>query len=251
MTNDGKRSRVVGFADSPHPTQPPRYHPPMTYAVIFDIDGVLIDSYQAHFESWRQIGRQFNQDITEQQFAGSFGRTSKDIIRLWFGALLGDKLTDQHSAEIDEHKEAASREVVRKTKPVMPGAVALIDALYSAGFKLGVGSSGPPANVELSLQLLERVPKFGAKVTGMDVTGGKPDPQVFQIAASRLGVEPAKCAVIEDAPAGVAAANAAGMTSIALLGTAPREKLAAARRIVGSLKELTPADIAQLIDAPR
>lgn len=223
----------------------------MTYAVIFDIDGVLIDSYQAHFESWRQIGRQFNQDVTEQQFAGSFGRTSKDIIRLWWGTLLGDKLTDQYSAEIDERKEAAYREVVRKTKPVMPGAVALIDALYSAGFKLAVGSSGPPANVALSLELLERVPKFGAKVTGMDVTRGKPDPQVFQIAASRLGVEPAKCAVIEDAPAGVAAANAAGMTSIALLGTATREKLSAARCIVGSLKELTPADIARLIDAPR
>jgi beta-phosphoglucomutase len=166
---------------------------------------------------------------------------------LWWGDVLGDALTDARIAEIDERKEAAYRQVLREQKPVMPGAAALIDALHADGFKLAVGSSGPPANVALSLELLERQAKFAAKVTGLDVTRGKPDPQVFLLAAQRLGVEPSRCAVIEDAPAGIAAANAAGMASIALLGTADAAALAAARKTVSSLSELSPAAIRDCI----
>jgi beta-phosphoglucomutase len=215
--------------------------------VIFDIDGVLIDSYEPHFESWQMLAAELGQTVTPEQFAASFGRTSKDIIRIWWSGLFGADLTDKKIAELDEKKEAAYREVVAKTKPVMEGAVELIDALHAAGFKLAVGSSGPPANVELSLKLLGRESKFSARVTGMDVTRGKPDPQVFLMAAGKLGVKPAECAVIEDAPAGVAAANAAHMASIGLLGTTDALGLKAAKLIVPTLRGLEPETIEELI----
>ena len=114
--------------------------------------------------------------------------------------------------------------------------------------KLAVGSSGPPENVELVLEQLGAKHLFGATVTARDVTRGKPDPQVFLVAAARLGVPPERCAVVEDAPLGVAAANAAGMASIGLASTGRTvESLLAAELVVGSLDKLSPQVIGELI----
>ena len=89
---------------------------------------------------------------------------------------------------------------------------------------------------------------FGAVVTGSDVTRGKPDPQVFLLAAGRLGIPPARCAVVEDAPPGIAAAKAAGMTAVGLASTGrTRQSLAAADLVVDALAELTPERIRDLI----
>ena len=210
---------------------------PSDLAVVFDMDGVLVDSYRPHLESWRAAAREAGIEITDEQFATTFGRTSREIIaHFWGGALSPEEMR-----RIDDRKEALYRDIIRKDFPAMDGAVELIDALRDAGFRLAVGSSGPPENIALSTELLGRASSFDVVVTGRDVTRGKPDPQVFLLAAERLGIAPARCAVVEDAPAGVAAANAAGMASVALLGTAPREKLADARLVVASLRELSPA----------
>ena len=219
----------------------------MTRAVIFDVDGVLVDSYDAHFRSWRDVLAEHGLALDEAGFAQTFGRTSREIIaKMW-----GDGVDDARARAIDDRKEALYRDLVRDAFPAMAGAVALIDALLAAGFVLGVGSSAPPANVELTLACLGRRAAFSAIVTGRDVTRGKPDPQVFLLAAERLGVAPAQCVVIEDAPAGVRAAVAAGMAGVALLGTAPAETLAEAGAwlTVGSLDELSPAVLARLLDA--
>ena len=216
----------------------------MNKAVIFDIDGVLIDSYDAHFKSWQMAGRQHNIDITVERFEQSFGRTSRDIIRQWWP----DGITDEQITQIDDEKEAAFREVIEVDFPVMEGAIELIESLHATGFALAVGSSGPPENVDLVMRKLDRESMFGARVTGSDVTRGKPDPQVFQIAASKLKVAVNRCAVIEDAPAGIAAANAAEMTSIALTGTATEPELGNAELIVDSLYKLSPELIDQLLD---
>jgi len=218
----------------------------MRRAVIFDIDGVLADSWDAHFRSWRDVLREHGLDMSEADFARTFGRTSREIIRSFWG----DRVDDDAARNIDDRKEALYRDLVREAFPAMDGAVALIDALRAADFALGVGSSGPPENVVLSLDGLGRRDAFAAVVTGRDVTRGKPDPEVFQLAAERLGVPPACCAVIEDAPAGIRAAHAAGTAPVALIGTAPREALleAGARLAVESLRELTPDVLARLID---
>ena len=131
----------------------------------------------------------------------------------------------------------------------MPGAPDLLRSLDEAGFALAVGSSGPPANIELVLSRLGNRSLFRAVVTGMDVTRGKPDPQVFLIAAKRLGIPPRRCAVVEDAPPGVEAANAAGMASVGLASTGrTRESLAQADLVVGSLAELSPRILRDLVN---
>lgn len=212
-------------------------------AVIFDVDGVLVDSYRAHFESWRRMFAEQGAGFTEDQFRATFGRTSRDII----AELYRGKLTDDEIRRWDDRKEALYREILRQDFPVVDGAVELVETLADAGFALAVGSSGPPANVALTLECLPCGERFTARVTGADVTRGKPDPQVFLLAAERLGVPPTRCAVVEDAPAGIEAANRAGMASIALVGTAARNELSHARLVVDSLRELSPKVIGELI----
>ena len=213
-------------------------------AVIFDMDGVLVDSYRAHLESWLALARECGFEFTERQFAATFGRTSRDIIAHFWG----EGLSDERIAEMDGRKEALYRKSISADFPVMDGARELIRALHEGGFKLAVGSSGPPANVAVTIKGLALEDCFAATVSGMEVTAGKPDPQVFLKAAEKLGVAPERCAVIEDAPAGVEAARRAGMAAIAITGTAPREKLAErAHFVVESLRQLSVEIIARLI----
>jgi beta-phosphoglucomutase len=215
-------------------------------AVIFDVDGVLVDSYQAHFEAWQRVGRRAGRPIGENTFASLFGRRNREIIRL----LWGDVLTEVQAEELGQWKEVQYREVLQADFRPMDGAAELVDALKAAGFLLAVGSSGPPENVRIALEGLGRARLFDATVTGAEVRAGKPDPEVFLKASAKLGVEPRSSAVIEDAVAGVEAARRAGMTAIALVGTAPREALAEAGAdlVVASLRELTPDPISRLID---
>ncbi|MCI0334951.1 MAG: HAD family phosphatase [Planctomycetes bacterium] len=217
-----------------------------TAAVIFDMDGVLVDSYQAHFASWRRVYGDLGIDYGEVAFAADFGRTSRDILR----RTLGDALTEERIRELDGFKEAYFRDILRESFPAMDGAVELIDSLVADGFRIAVGSSGPPENIALSLEKLGRTERFSAIVTGADVTRGKPDPQVFQLAAERLGVPPALCVVVEDAVHGIEAARRAGMKGVALTGTTTRDQLAHADLIVDSLRQIMPAKLRALIGAP-
>jgi beta-phosphoglucomutase len=217
---------------------------PHPYAVIFDVDGVLTDSYIPHYKSWQRMFGEIGVEFTDAQFRKTFGRTNRDIFAELYP---GEEMTAERANALGDKKERFYREIINENFTALPGAVELIDALHAAGFKLAVGSSGPPENVKLTLQKLGRAERFDAMVTGADVTHGKPNPEVFLKAAERLGVPPAQCAVIEDAPQGIEAANAAGMTSIAVLGTTTRDKLSHAKLVVEGHHELTPERIAELI----
>ena len=218
----------------------------MPYAVIFDMDGVLVDSYHAHFESWERGATEIGREMSISQFNRTFGRTSREIIAEHWGL---SALTEAEIQKFDERKESLYREIVAQAFPAMDGATELIRELHAAGFQLAIGSSGPPENVEMVLENLGVKSLIQAVVTGRDVTHGKPDPQVFLIAAAKLRTIPGRCAVIEDAPVGIAAANSAGMTSIALLSTGhTADSVAAAKLTVTSLRELSAKQIAALID---
>ncbi|HEX3659503.1 MAG TPA: HAD family phosphatase [Pirellulales bacterium] len=215
------------------------------YGVIFDVDGVLVDSYTAHFQSWRQVAEDRGYELSEEDFRRTFGRTSREIIAELWGR---HALAAAEIAELDRRKEAAYRAILGRHVPLMDGAVELIDSLAGAGFALAVGSSGPPENVNLVLNALGRRAAFRGVVTGQEVTRGKPDPQVFLLAAKKIDVPADHCAVIEDAAVGIAAAQAAEMTAIGLVSTGhDPASLAAADCRVSSLRELDPQHIARLI----
>jgi beta-phosphoglucomutase-like phosphatase (HAD superfamily) len=127
--------------------------------------------------------------------------------------------------------------------------VELVAALHAAGFGVAVGSSAPRENVAPAIDRLGARDCFSAVVTGSDVQHGKPDPQIFLVAAQRLGVPPARCVVIEDAPVGIVAAAAAGMACVGLASTGrTREMLGKAQLVVDALSELSPQVLRQVIE---
>ncbi len=216
------------------------------YAAIFDMDGVLVDTYHAHFQSWLTMAKRAGLSFTEAEFAPTFGRTSREIIAHFWGQ---GRFNDAQIAALDAEKEAAFRDIIRKNFPAMPGVHKLLADLHNADWRIALGSSGPPENVELVLDRLGKGGLFNAIVTGMDVTRGKPDPQVFLLAAQRAGAPPARCVVIEDAQPGIAAAHAAGMAAVGLVSTGrTKEELAAADLVVNSLSEISPHVLGELID---
>lgn len=198
------------------------------------MDGVIVDTARDHFAAWREAFRRRGADYTEADFRRTFGQRNDTIIR----TILGEGITDDEIKEIGRAKEVDFRARLGDDVRALPGAVELIRALDKAEIKLAVASSAPRRNIDFILERLGVRDCFPAIVSGGDVTAGKPDPQVFLQAARRLGVPPADCLVIEDAVAGVAAARRAGMRCLAVTTTNPREKLAAADRVVDSLAEI-------------
>jgi len=197
----------------------PRKEPDMhaaIHAVIFDLDGTLVDSYDAHYEAWRAISATHGVAVTVDDYYSHFGRRNEDLLReCWMRAGKGVLTADEIHA-LDHEKEAAYRALVAHRFPIMDGARELVASLRADGFRTAVGSSGPPANVALAIQGLALENAFDAVVTGRDVKRSKPDPECFLLAAERLSVPPERCVVFEDAPAGIAAAKAAGMRCIAI-----------------------------------
>jgi beta-phosphoglucomutase len=220
----------------------------MDRAVIFDMDGVLVDSYEAHFDSWRDLAAEHGRTFSPRDFARTFGRTSRDIIAsVWGGAPLSAAAIER----LDQRKETLFRVRLARQFPAMDGAPELLHALAAAGFRIAVGSSGPPENVDLVLDRLGARDLFDAVVNGHDVTHGKPDPEVFLLAAARLGVAPVRCVVVEDAPAGIEAATRAGMSSVALLSTGRiRTDFddVAPSLVLGSLRDLSPGIFEALVE---
>lgn len=218
------------------------------WACIWDMDDVLVDSGRAHFAAWQALGRELGHTFTWQQHQQSLGRRTPDILRLAWG-LTGPAAA---IARWSERKEALFREQAGRLQP-LPGAVELVRALQAAGWAQAVASSGPPANVGLSLQVLGLTDVFAAIVTGADVRQGKPDPEIFRTAVRHLGAVPERSVVMEDAVTGVQAATAAGVFTIGITNTHTRADLeqAGADLVLETLVGLDPERLAQWIIAAR
>jgi beta-phosphoglucomutase len=196
--------------------------------VIFDMDGVLVLSEQAHWQSWCAAAKERGVQIAHKTFVSCFGRINADCIAIMFGA----DISADESNRIADEKEQAFREILRHHVPLAPGTVELLKGLRERGVALAVGSSGPRENVELILGAGKISQYFDAVVHGGEVKRGKPAPDVFLLAAERLGVPARSCAVIEDAPAGIRAAAAAEMTPVGVATTHDAADLKAAGAIV-------------------
>ena len=180
-------------------------------AVLWDMDGTLIDSEEFHWISWRDTMQKEGIPITREQFLASFGQRNDSILRQWLGAAA----TPQQIERIGAAKEQEYRELVLKhgMKP-LPGVRSWLERLHQTGWLQAIGSAAPRENVEVVLEALSATHIFQAIVSAEDVHRGKPDPEVYLVAASRLGARPARSIVVEDAQAGVEAARNAGMHSI-------------------------------------
>ena len=202
-------------------------------AVIWDLDGVIIDSADEHRRAWQRLARETHITFTDADFWATFGKRNDDIIPLHWGNVSKEQLQ-----ALADRKELYFREFIREAAAPLPGSMELMRGLHEAGFPQALASSTPIENIQLIRILLNLDQYLSALVTGEAVARGKPAPDIFLKAANELHMLPPICLVIEDAVAGVQAALAAGMRCIAVTGNRDLPGLRAADLVVRDLTEL-------------
>jgi len=212
--------------------------------VIFDLDGVLIDTGEFHRQSWHDLAEREGIDMTDEFFYRTFGMQNQQIITQLFGR----KLPDEQTERIAQYKEQRYRDLIAGKLRLLDGAGELVKELKANNFLLAIGTSAPKANLDFMLQHIPIHDYFDAYVTCEDVTNSKPAPDTFLKAAEKLSLSPARCVVVEDAVAGVQAAKAGGMAVIAVTTTRAGTELTAADVIVDSLAELNASDFEKLLN---
>ena len=180
-------------------------------AVLWDMDGTLIDSEEQHWISWRNTLAKEGIVITRAQFLATFGQRNDSIIP----QLLGAAATPQRIERISEAKEELYRHLIRRDGiSPLPGVASWLHRLHQKGWLQAIASAAPRANIDAVLEALSATHIFQGIVSAQDVHKGKPDPEVYLKAASRVGASPENCIVVEDAAAGIEGARRAGMRSI-------------------------------------
>ena len=210
-------------------------------AVLWDMDGVLVDTFDTHFRAWSRIFAELDHPFTLDDFRRTFGMNNRTILK----TLLGVYLPEAEFQAVSDRKEVYFRESVRGITRFLPGVTDWLARFHSFGLPQAVASSAPQENITALLDELDAHQWFSAVVSGAKLSG-KPDPVVFLLAARQLGVEPADCLVIEDAVPGVEAAKRGGMRCVAVLTTNPPEALYKADLIVPDLTHLTLDRLTQL-----
>ncbi len=210
-------------------------------AVIFDMDGVLIDSEPFHQTAEIEAMKQHGYPITHEELLPYAGASRQAFM---------EGFNKKFNADIDwdsvfTTKDELFFELMNEVQP-LNGVMDLVDSLKSSGLKLGLATSSQPRNLYFAADRFGYHSRFDAMVCAADITKSKPDPQIFLICADRMNVEPQDCAVFEDSLNGLNAANAAGMYSIGVTGTFPREELTIADKVIDSFSEITADEVAQL-----
>jgi beta-phosphoglucomutase family hydrolase len=206
---------------------------PTCEGVIWDMDGVLVDTGEFHFQAWSRALPEYGIPFSRELFRTTFGMNNAGIL----GVLLGQTPTPELLAEISDRKEQLFRQAVRGRVQPLPGVLAWLERLKAAGTRQAIASSAPPANIDALVDELGLRDYFDAMVSGFDLPG-KPDPTLFLKVARLIGVPPERCVVVEDAVAGVEAARRAGMKCIAVTTTNPAHALNEADVIVEHLDAL-------------
>lgn len=206
----------------------------MVKAIIWDMDGVVADTGEAHFLAWKALFAELGREVTREQFLATFGMSNLPILRLW----LGDEVPDAELNALAKRKEELFRERVRGHVRILPGVLTWLERGRARGYRQVIASSGPMANIVALLAALDLSDYFDALLSGAFLPQSKPDPTIFLHAAAAVGAAPRQSLVIEDGIVGVEAAFRAGMRCIAVTTTHPAEKLSRADLVVNSLAAL-------------
>jgi len=213
------------------------------WGVLFDWDGVVIDSSSQHERAWELIAAERGLMLPPDHFKKGFGKKNEVIIPELGWATSADAVK-----ELADRKESIYRELVAKEGViVLPGARELLRALQESGIPRAVGSSTPKENLEALFAATGLREYFTEVVCGSDVLHGKPDPEVFLTGAKLLGIHPSRCIVIEDAFAGIEAARRGGMKVVGVATTNPIESLSGCDLAVASMEEITPLALKGLL----
>ena len=209
----------------------------MTRGVIFDLDGVLVSTDEYHYRSWARLCSEEGFTFFDREFNHKFrGVGRMQCVHILLTAA-GEHYTPERQKEVAERKNRYFADSLETVTPecLLPGSLEMLRALRKRGIKIAVASNSRNAKPIIEKTLIGEL--LDVIVDGYDITNSKPDPEVFLLAAKWLALPPADCLVVEDAVAGIVAANRAGMRS---LGIGTPDMLPIATTIVRDLSEITP-----------
>lgn len=219
----------------------------MLRAALFDMDGVIVDNRDAHLQAFSVFAARHGlPDFDTRSLLPYFGSTNAVIMGHLFGR---DDLPAGEVERLSQEKERIYRELYDPVMRPAEGLVALLGALRGQGVKVAVGSSAPRVNVDFVLERCGIEACFDAVASGSEIRRSKPDPEVYLLAARKLGVRPQECVVFEDAFVGMEAARRAGTKVVAVASTFPRaliEQRGDYDLLIDRFCEVSPAALAAL-----
>lgn len=216
---------------------------PKPCAVIFDLDGVIVDNMRYHKKAWEIFIRKHAPGLRIEDVAQHFGRTNDDIM----GFVFGRQVSAEDVARWSEEKEGLYREIYAEDMAPLPGLLDLLKELKKKGIRAAIATSAPRKNVDFVLDRLKIRPLFDAVIDASEVRKGKPNPEIYLQAARKVGCHAEACVVFEDSPAGIQAGLNAGMKVIGVATTLPRARLKGTALVVKNLREVTASSLAKLI----
>ncbi len=175
-------------------------------AVIFDMDGTMINNMMVHHRAWQKILAKYGLEMTLEQVHQEIHGVNTEILE----QLFGDKYTEEERQQIADEKEATYQNTYRNEIKLVDGLSGFLDKLDSHGIPIALASAAPAGNVEFVLESLNLHGRFASVLHAGDVSRGKPDPEIYLSTAENLNLKPEDCMVFEDSPTGARAARAAG-----------------------------------------
>ncbi len=213
-------------------------------AFIFDLDGVIVDTAKYHYLAWKNLANSLGFDFTEEQNEQLKGVSRVKSLEILLGVGKVNLSEEKKEALLKEkNKEYLAYVNTMTSAEILPGVNKLLQFLEANKIKFALGSASK--NAPLILEKVGLLKRFYAIVDGNDVTKAKPDPEVFLIGAKKLNTAPENCIVVEDAIAGIQAANSAKMTSI---GIGDKTVLSEADYVFESMNEITSDFLQNLIN---
>ena len=216
-------------------------------AVIFDMDGVIVDTNPHHRTAWRQYYQRYGKTLSDEEFVEHVsGKHNSHIVAHLFA---GQTLTPAEVLRLSNEKEALFRELYRPDVVPVDGLVDFLKALKAAGIQTAVATSAPVENLNFVIDALELRPYFNALLNESMVSHPKPDPEIYQKAMAMLGVEPGESVVFEDSMTGIQAAKASGATVVGVATTqTPDELQPFVDDVVRDFTEMTPDRLQRLVN---
>ncbi|NMC47658.1 MAG: HAD family phosphatase [Chloroflexi bacterium] len=214
-----------------------------TVGIIWDMDGVLVDTADAHFHAWQQALSPYKVDFTRQYFDDTFGINNDSLL----SEIFGEKLDRSTLEAISRQKEEIYRNTLKKDFKLYQGVIEILKDCQAVGFKQAIASSAPVENIATVMQLSTLRPYFDQIISTAKMAS-KRNPEAYLAAATALKLRPANCLVIEDSILGIEGAKKAGMKCVAIASTHPPEKLARADVVVGAVADLTIATISTILN---
>jgi len=204
-------------------------------AVIFDMDGVLVDNHQYHLDAWMVFCRKYNIPLTEEEFRTKMvGGSNRNLL----AKLFGKQLTPREIKQYSDEKELIYRNLHKPYLTGVDGITDFIQQLKNDNYLLAVATAACQENLDFILDGLQLMNSFDVLINESHVNEGKPDPEVYLKTAASLGVEPGKCIVFEDSHTGIAAAQAAGMKVIGVRTNLDEQSLSYTWKTIVNFKHL-------------